>query len=400
MFPIGTTCLCASALSDGSKTSSQVRVLDHREGDLVYVHYVGNDSRLDEWVSASRLSRTLQHSMSNDEHDHHHHDGTTRKRKHSTREFVGSDSEDGEHTRKIWHHGAGHGHEHTKVRNIQKILLGDYLIDAWYYSPYPAPYDKFVDRMFVCQDTFKYMRSAKVYGLHLKKLDKLPANELKPPGDEIYRDENLSVFRVEGSRQRLYCQNLCLLGKLFIEHKTLHFDPTPFFFFVICERYEDDRKRMRFRPVGYFSKEKDSPDGYNLACILTLPPFQRKGYGKFIISLSYELSKREGKVGSPEKPLSDLGKLSYRAFWSCRLLTVLSQACASGDRPGVKELSQQTGIRVEDTVSTLQALGLIKHLRGSLVLSVSPDHIRSLLEPFHAKNFAASFCKPDCFLMQ
>ena len=37
--------------------------------------------------------------------------------------------------------------------------------------------------------------------------------------------------------------------------------------------------------VGYFSKEKSSPEEYNLACILTLPPYQRKGYGKFLISL-------------------------------------------------------------------------------------------------------------------
>lgn len=48
--------------------------------------------------------------------------------------------------------------------------------------------------------------------------------------------------------------------------------------------------------VGYFSKEKASEDGYNLACILTLPAYQRKGYGKFLISMSYELSKIEGKV--------------------------------------------------------------------------------------------------------
>lgn len=44
------------------------------------------------------------------------------------------------------------------------------------------------------------------------------------------------------------------------------------------------------------SQEKASDDGYNLACILTLPAYQRKGYGKFLISMSYELSKLEQKV--------------------------------------------------------------------------------------------------------
>ena len=33
-------------------------------------------------------------------------------------------------------------------------------------------------------------------------------------------------------------------------------------------------------------QEKESPDGNNLACILTLPPFQRKGYGKYLIAFS------------------------------------------------------------------------------------------------------------------
>ena len=39
------------------------------------------------------------------------------------------------------------------------------------------------------------------------------------------------------------------------------------------------------------SQEKESPESNNVACILTLPPYQRKGYGKFLIALSYELSK-------------------------------------------------------------------------------------------------------------
>lgn len=75
---------------------------------------------------------------------------------------------------------------------------------------------------------------------------------------------------------------------------------------------------------------------------MILPPFQRKGYGKLLIQLSkqigcplttlfdsavfslgYELAKRDNTIGSPEKPLSDLGKLSYRSYWAWVLLEIL-----------------------------------------------------------------------------
>lgn len=109
----------------------------------------------------------------------------------------------------------------------------------------------------------------------------MKCNLRHPPGNEIYRKQTISFFEIDGRKNKAYAQNLCLLAKLFLDHKTLYYDTDPFLFYVMTE--VDSRG---FHIVGYFSKEKESSEDYNVACILTLPPYQRKGYGKLLIEFS------------------------------------------------------------------------------------------------------------------
>lgn len=118
---------------------------------------------------------------------------------------------------------------------------------------------------------------------HLNLLDtiQMKCKMRHPPGDEIYRDGAISIFEVDGRKNKIYCQNLCLLSKMFLDHKSLFYDVEPFLFYVMTEL---DDSGSRF--VGYFSKEKRSPKDYNVSCIMTLPVRQRQGWGNLLIDFS------------------------------------------------------------------------------------------------------------------
>ena len=105
--------------------------------------------------------------------------------------------------------------------------------------------------------------------------------------------------------------------------------------------------------VGYFSKEKRPSSLNNVSCILTLPIHQRKGYGNLLISFSYLLTRVEGKTGSPEKPLSDMGLVSYRNYWR---LVLSYQLLNRKDPISITDLSHKTGMTADDIVAGLEGL--------------------------------------------
>jgi hypothetical protein len=249
----------------------------------------------------------------------------------------------------------------SEARSIEYLALGNLMIITWYNSAYPESFR--VPMLYVCKFCFCYFKCELSLTRHRQR-----CTLHHPPGVEIYRKGDLSFWEVDGSREPIYCQNVCLLAKLFLDHKTLHFDVEPFWFYILTEWTLDGAQML-----GYFSKEKDSPQNHNLSCIMTIPKHQKSGYGKMMIDFSYLLSKQEGAIGSPETPLSDLGLLSYRSYWADAILDFLVSSKKS--EISLKEISEQTSITPNDVVSTLQAKGIIKYWRGKHVLTLDRDFI-------------------------
>ena len=271
--------------------------------------------------------------------------------------------------------------EVTKVKNVAFLELGAHQMSTWYFSPLPKELlseQGYVEVLYVCEFTLRmFSRKQELQRFQAR----IPVDRRHPPGNEIYRCGNLSMFEVDGFEERIYCQNLCYIAKLFLDHKTLYFDVDPFFFYVLCE--VDERG---FHPVGYYSKEKYSDVGYNLACILTFPSHQRKGYGRFLIAFSYELSKKEEKVGSPEKPMSDLGQQAYKPYWASTIVDFLLNQCPDASSMSIMDISKKTSIMAEDIVFTLNQLSILKIINGVYFIAAEEGLLRTLAKKYPVKN--------------
>ncbi|KAF5380475.1 hypothetical protein D9615_004557 [Tricholomella constricta] len=248
--------------------------------------------------------------------------------------------------------------EIARVKNLNRLQIGKHEVDAWYFSPYPKEYAH-LPVLYICEFCLSFFPSPMMLSRHRRR-----CTLLHPPGNEIYRHEDISFYEIDGKRQLTWCRNLSLLSKCFLDHKTLYYDVTPFMYYVMTQR-----DSTGCHVIGYFSKEKESAENYNVACILTLPQHQRHGYGKLLIEFSYELSKKEQKLGSPEKPLSDLGLLGYRAYWAETIIDLLLDT--SDGELSVDDIAQRTCITHGDVMNTCSTLQLFKHYKGQHILCLN-----------------------------
>eukprot|EP01031_Cornospumella_fuschlensis_P026894 gene26894-32501_t len=334
------------------------RIVEVSPQQQYYVHYLDFNRRMDEWLSTDRivnlpsvanrlaLEYWTNSSSQADAAVTTHRTAASTGQVLSTVADLDHDEHEGLDEESLLEH-----EKVTKVKNIRTVQLGRYIMECWYFSPFPREYypTGFTDCLYFCEFSMRFFRTKP----ELVRYQSKPGLNRYPPGNEIYRDENVSFFELDGAVEKIYCQNLCYFAKLFLDHKTLYWDVDQFLFYVLC--VQDDRG---YHPVGYFSKEKYSDLGYNLACILTFPCYQRRGYGRVLMEFSYELSKKEEKIGSPEKPLSDLGAVGYRSYWASVILRLL-RSLSSSDSVSIVDIACMTSIMPEDIVSTLHMLGLL-----------------------------------------
>ncbi|KAH0820484.1 hypothetical protein GEV33_002307 [Tenebrio molitor] len=131
------------------------------------------------------------------------------------------------------------------TKGTKCIEMGRFEMEVWYQSPYPEDYAR-LPKLYICEYCLRYMKTRTVLQRHVVK-----CVWRHPPGEEVYRKDKISVWEVDGKRYKQYCQNLCLLAKFFLDHKTLYYDVEPFLFYVMTIVDSEG-----CHTVGYFSKSE------------------------------------------------------------------------------------------------------------------------------------------------
>ena len=101
--------------------------------------------------------------------------------------------------------------EIARVKNLNRLQIGRHEVEAWYFSPYPKEYAH-LPVLYLCEFCLAFFSSQFILSRHRKR-----CTMLHPPGNEIYRQEDISFYEIDGKRQLTWCRNLSLLSKCFLD---------------------------------------------------------------------------------------------------------------------------------------------------------------------------------------
>jgi len=95
-----------------------------------------------------------------------------------------------------------------------------------------------------------------------------------------------------------------------------------------------------------------------------------------LITFSYELSLIEQKPGTPEKPLSDLGRTIYTNWWTQRIIEYIREK--EDEDINIAEMSRETCMRDRDILYTMRKKNIIKFVGGEYYICTDPKFLDQL----------------------
>ncbi|KAI1007436.1 hypothetical protein K3495_g793 [Podosphaera aphanis] len=296
------------------------------------------------------------------------------------------------------------GRVHKKAvdgeRRVERVIFGDIRFVPWYPSWYPKELstgEVVIKELYVCPRCFAYSAGADDTEVRAWLRHWRTCRHSVVPGEKIYvhgtwaperrnapttrsrggAKGSWSIWEVDGAIETLFCQNLSLFAKLFLDTKSVFFDVASFNYFllvhtppVVLSSVTESVPRI----IGFFSKEKLSWDKNNLACILVFPPWQSKGFGSLLIGVSYAIARREGIMGGPERPISELGMKSYHSYWGKEISRFLLHWNSNSDsKIDIETISQATWISPDDCLAMLKEMDAIEHDDASKNTLIEPE---------------------------
>ena len=318
--------------------------------------------------------------------------------------------------------------------NVKNILFGrNIIMEPWNNSPYPRMLRQLLDQeggiLYVCDICLRYSPVKEWMELHIQK-DGSCAQGNHPPGNKVMEtaDQKIAIWEVDGGisydtitsckglpaselqnltkirtylGRETFCQNLGLLSRFFLKGKTAIYGPGSFMYYTLTE-YENNAWRVR----GYFSIEKGTRSN-SLACIMVLPPWQDRGFGRLLIHFSYIMGRPPESAPvvekTPERPLSDLGMQVFLSYWKGAVIDAMhdmldDNSLTHNTTKDIERLCRITVISKKDILKVLHTSNLMVKpgsATSELRWSELPDRVqRSEVSVFKGSSVFGKRYKP------